>query len=144
VASTSSRRDRLAFQVFGSIAIAAFTVVLWYVWLGWDTKYDFDPVTQIESGPYEAWQGIGCGLSLLVLMVVGVLTGLKPWLASVALTVAFTAAWSVQAATYFYQEGLYPVGALYVFCCLTISSLMVSYLTAIISRRLTRRKPPSG
>jgi hypothetical protein len=87
-------------------------VAAYGAWLGWDQAYDVDPRTGTSSGPYEAWQVVGCVLTLVVVAAVaGARDGLVP--ALLALPVASTATWSLQAAARD-DSGLWPVGALLV------------------------------
>lgn len=132
--SMASERRRPAFQVIGFLTVAALSVLLWWGWLGWDTQYQVDAATNEASGPYQAWQVIGCALSLLILLVSAVLAGLRPLFASAALTLAFTTAWTAQAATTD-DTGLYIVGALLLFVGLAAASLLVSFVTARVRRR---------
>jgi DMSO/TMAO reductase YedYZ heme-binding membrane subunit len=90
--SLGVRRSTPWFQVAGGLVVAVLAAVLWFAWMGWDTHYQTDPVTQVTSGPYEAWQVVGCALSLLVVFVGALLIGVRPLWASAALTLGFTAA----------------------------------------------------
>lgn len=91
------------------VALAALTVGVWWVWLGSDTGYRFDPATQTYSGPYEPAQVIGCVLSLIVLAVVAALL-LPPLPVVATMTAAFATAWSIDAAAGD-ASGLWGVGA---------------------------------
>jgi len=78
-------------------------------WLGWDQQYQRDPLTGQASGPYQAWQVIGCALTLSGLALgSGALR--CPGLTVAVLPVAFTVAWSVPAAN-MDETGLWAVGA---------------------------------
>jgi len=116
------------------IAVAVLAALTWFAWMGWDTTYQVDPVTQVASGPYEAWQVIGCALSLLVLLVGALLAGVRPIPASAALTLAFTAAWTATAAPND-ETGLYGVGMILVLVGLTAGTTVVS-LVVLGLRRL--------
>ena len=124
-------------QVFGALGVAALAVALWVAWLGWDSEYQVDPVTGTATGPYEAWQVIGCGLSLLVLLVGALLAGIRPFAASAALTVAFTAAWTVSAAAQD-DTGLYAVGTLLLAAGLAVGTTVVCLVTTALRRRPAR------
>lgn len=121
----------------GIVLVAVLAALVWFGWLGWDTEYQVDPATNETTGPYEPWQVIGCAASLLVLLVGAVLAGVRPLLASAALTLAFTAAWTFQAAATD-DTGLFAVGALLVLVGLAVSSTVVSLVTAGL-RRTTHR-----
>lgn len=127
-------------NVLGAIATAGATVVAWWAWLGWDTSYQVDPVTQVESGPYEAWQIIGCVLTLAGIAVVASLV-LLPVLVVPAMTVAFTAGWSVRAATAD-DTGLWLVGAIGVFAGMAVGTTVLSVPVWAIRR--SRRNRPQG
>ena len=47
----------------GAVLALVAAGMLWFVWLGWDTTYDVDPVTGRLSGPYSWWQVAGFVLS---------------------------------------------------------------------------------
>ena len=123
------------FHAIGALAVAVLSAGLWFAWLGWDTQYQVDPVTQVASGPYEAWQVIGCAVSLLVLFVGALLAGVHPFWASAALTVAFTTAWTVSAAAGD-ETGLYGVGTI----LLLIGLAAATTLASLVVRGLRRRK----
>ncbi|MFB6821211.1 hypothetical protein ACFCXA_06435 [Streptomyces virginiae] len=48
-----------------ALALALTAAAAWAAWLGWDQHRDVQP-DGTETGPYEAWQVIGLGLTLLV------------------------------------------------------------------------------
>jgi hypothetical protein len=121
-------------QVLGGLGVGALSVALWFGWMGWDSEYQIDPVTSVARGPYEAWQVLGCVVSLLVVLVGALLAGVRALVASATMTVAFTAAWTATAAS---QDvtGLYGVGAVLLFVGLAASTAVVS-LTTVGLRRL--------
>jgi hypothetical protein len=134
------RRLGFWFQVVGVLIVAAGSALSWLTWLGWDHQYQQDPVTGVWSGPYEAWQVVGCALSLLALFVAALLGGVRPVPASAALTLAFTAAWTAEAAP---QDvtGLYGVGMLMLLVGLGIGTTVVSVVTlGLRSWWLARRR----
>ena len=119
----------------GPVLLAAATVTTWYAWLGHDTRYRLDAAGHV-SGPYTAAQVGGCVLTLLVLLVAAVLLRVHPPAAAAAMTVAFTAAWTAQAAASD-ESGLYVVGAVLVLGGMTAGTVAVALLT----RALRRRRP---
>jgi len=121
----------------GAIATAGATVLAWWAWLGWDTEYQIDPVTLHESGPYEPWQVIGCVLTLVVVATVGGLL-LPPWVVALAVTIAFTGAWSVGAVVRD-ESGLWLVGALGVLAGTAIGSTVVSVVAWAVRGALRGR-----
>src|SRR5690242_3064267 len=86
-------------QVLGGLSVAVLSAGSWFAWMGWDHQYQIDPRTQEASGPYEAWQVVGCGGSLLILLVAALLMRVRWFVAAPAMTVAFTAAWTATAAS---------------------------------------------
>ncbi|MFI7608417.1 hypothetical protein ACIBTV_25155 [Micromonospora sp. NPDC049366] len=123
--TSGRRRSSLRGQAVGVLAVALLSVAAWYAWLGWDTGYREDPVTGTTSGPYQAWQVVGCVLTLLVVFVGALLAGVRPVLASAALTLAFTAAWTVAAASRD-DSGLYAVGAVLLLAGLAAGTAVVA------------------
>ncbi|WP_406070205.1 hypothetical protein [Micromonospora sp. NBC_01638] len=122
--------------LLGVLFLAAATVGVWLLWLGWDTQYTVDAQTGNTSGPYEPWQVIGCVLTLVLLAALAG-TRLSPWLVAPVMTVAFTTAWSWRAASSD-DSGLWAVGAVLVLLGMAIGSTLVS----LAARRLSRR--PAG
>ncbi|MFC3502502.1 hypothetical protein ACFOOK_16205 [Micromonospora krabiensis] len=126
MASTSDRRRASPLgQAAGALVVALLSATSWYAWLGWDTGYRVDPVTGATSGPYEVWQVVGCALTLLVVLVGALLAGVRPVLASAALTLAFTAAWTAAAASRD-DSGLYAVGAVLLLVGLAVGTAVVA------------------
>jgi hypothetical protein len=125
-------------NAIGAIGIAAATVATYFGWLGWDTEYQVDPVTQAESGPYEAWQVAGCVVTLLVLALVAGLVFL-PWVVAPVMTVSFTVAWAVGAALRD-ESGLWLVGAIGVFVGMAIGSTIVSVPAWAVRRAFVGRR----
>jgi hypothetical protein len=125
-------------NALGATVLAGATVITWWAWLGRDTEYRLDPITLAESGPYEVWQVAGCVLTLTVLAVAGGLV-LPPWLVAGVMTVAFTAAWSLRAASTD-ESGLWLVGAIGVFAGTAVGSTALS-VSAWAVRRARRSRP---
>jgi hypothetical protein len=125
-------------NAIGAIGIAAATVATYVAWLGWDTGYQVDPVTHVESGPYEAWQVVGCVVTLLALAVVAGPV-FMPWVVAPVMTVSFTAAWAVGAALRD-ESGLWFVGAIGVFVGMAIGSTVVSMLAWAVRRAFAGRR----
>jgi hypothetical protein len=137
--SNSRRRSGPPFQVIGVPAVAVCSALSWFAWMGWDQQYQVDPVTEVASGPYEVWQVIGCALSLLALFVGALLVGVRPLPAATALTLAFTAAWTAQAARAD-ETGLYGVGTIMVLAGLSIATTVVSLVTLGLRALWVRRR----
>lgn len=118
---TATRRTR---ALIGGLILAVATVGVWLLWLGWDTGYEVDARTGATNGPYEAWQVIGCVLTLVLLAALAAWR-LSPWLVAPVMTVAFTVAWSRQAASRD-DSGLWIVGAVLVLIGMAVGSTAVS------------------
>lgn len=119
-----------------TVALGALTVGVWWVWLGSDTGYRIDPVTQASTGPYEAAQVIACVLCLLVLAVAASVL-LPPWPVVVTMTVAFVAAWSINAAVRD-GSGLWVVGAGLLTVGMAVGTALVAMATGAAQRRYRR------
>jgi hypothetical protein len=137
--SNSRRPYGSAFQLLGVLAVAVCSASSWFAWLGWDQQYQVDPTTGVASGPYETWQVIGCALSLLALFVAALLVGVRPLSAAAALTLAFTAAWTVQAASAD-ESGLYAVGTVLLLIGLSTATAVVSVLVLGLRARWLRQR----
>lgn len=81
-------------QGIGTAVVAVLGAASWFAWLGWDQQWQVDPVTGMESGPYEEWQVVGCGVSLVVVFFAALLLRVRPLYASAALSIAFPTAWA--------------------------------------------------
>lgn len=118
--------------------LALLTVAAWWLWLGWDTRYDVDPATGARSGPYEVWQVAGCVLTLLALAVAGGLL-LRPWIVPLAMTPAFTVPWSLSAARED-GSGLWVVGAVLVALGVLAGSSLFGLGAGLLRRAATTRR----
>jgi hypothetical protein len=125
-------------QVLGGTAVGVLSAAAWAGWMGWDEQYQIDPVTQVASGPYEAWQVVGCVVSLLVVLVGALTAGVHPLVASPAMTVAFTAAWTATAAPRD-DTGMYGVGMVLLFIGLAAGTAIVSVVFVALRGALRRR-----
>ncbi|MEV0901314.1 hypothetical protein [Actinoplanes sp. NPDC049802] len=124
-------RARSIFQTVGALAVAVLSALAWFGWLGWDNEYQAD-----GSGPYQAWQVAGCALTLIVIMFGAVQLGVLPLSAAAAMTLAFTAAFSVTASQD--TTGLWAVGALLIFISLASASVLVGFLSLHVRHRRLR------
>jgi hypothetical protein len=120
-------------SLVGAVVLAGATVFTWWAWLGRDTEYQID-ANGVASGPYTAGQVAGCVLTLAVLLVAAVLLRVHPIAAAAAMTVAFTAAWTAQAAATD-ETGLFGVGAVLVFAGMAAGTSVVATLVAAARRR---------
>jgi hypothetical protein len=119
-------------SLVGAVVLAAATVLTWYLWLGRDTEYQID-ANGVASGPYTTGQVAGCVLTLLALLVAAVLLGVRPLIAAAAMTLAFTAAWTAQAANTD-ETGLFGVGAILVLGGCAAGTSVVAIATHAIRR----------
>jgi surface polysaccharide O-acyltransferase-like enzyme len=127
--------------VAGAVLLAATTLLTWYAWLGRDTRYQLD-ANGNESGPWTTGQVAGCALTLLVLLVIAVLLRVQWLVAAATLTIAFAAAWTVQAARTD-ETGLFLVGAIMVFAGTAAASTLVAFCVHL-ARRGRDGRPVTG
>lgn len=113
--------------------IAALTTATWWT-LGRDTTYDVDAATGAATGPYEAPQVIACVVVLVGLVVIGALV-LPAWLAVLAVSLPFTAAWTVHASSND-DSGLWVVGAVLVL----VGTLVGATIVTAVARALVRTR----
>ena len=118
----------------GLFTLAATTVLVWWAWLGRDTELQLDPATGDYSGPYTTAQVAGAVLTLAALLIAAVLLRVPALPAAAVMTVAFTAAWTVQAAGTD-ETGLFGVGAILVLGGMAAGTTVVALGTAGLRRR---------
>ncbi|GHG74630.1 hypothetical protein GCM10018779_51480 [Streptomyces griseocarneus] len=110
-------------QLLATLVLAGVTMAVWAAWLGWDQHRDVHPDGS-TTGPYEAWQVIGLGVTLLALVY---------WAASrqaVAAAVLGTTTGLTVAASYDWSDdssGLFAIGVGMVM----IGSLVVTGLLSL-------------
>ncbi|HEY1135240.1 MAG TPA: hypothetical protein VGE77_11765 [Nocardioides sp.] len=131
VPTPAASRRTLRDLAWGS-GVAVLSAAAWWAWLGWDDEYQVDPVTDVASGPYEAWQVAGCVVTLLVVGVVAALRW-RPFGTALVLPVAFTVAWSVTSAAED-ETGLWAVGAVLVLIGSGAAALLVAAMVASVRR----------
>jgi len=132
-----SRSRRLTSPAIVAV-LAVLTASCWWAWMAGDDTYQVDPATGAASGPYEAWQVVGCVLSLLVVASLAALV-LPALVVIITMTLAFTAAWTGTARSQD-DTGLFLVGALLVFggmACAT--GVLVPLVQAVARHRRHRR-----
>ena len=121
-----------------TLVIVALTTATWWT-LGRDTSYEVDPATGSVTGPYEAPQVIACVVVLVGLVVVAALV-LPAWLAVLVVSLPFTAAWTIHAASND-DSGLWAVGAI----LLLVGTLVGATIVTAVTRRLVRnRRTPTS
>ncbi|EXF24237.1 hypothetical protein BG28_07260 [Nesterenkonia sp. AN1] len=121
---SSTRRHVLAWSLFVILGSAG----AWFGWMAWDQEYQVDPVTGMEHGPYEAWQVIGCGITLLLIALWT--SRSRWWLTVLLLPPSFTVAWSLTAAAED-STGLWLVGAMLVGIGSTLGTVVVLGITRL-------------
>ena len=137
-------RTRRALRV---AVLAVFSACLWLGWFAWDTEQDLDPATGTTSGPYEAWQVLGCVASWLVLAWFAARM-LTPWPVIVTMPAAFTAAFVITAMRSD-ESGLWAVGAVLILLgTLAGTAALVAVLTrrtrGLHTRALRKGADPAG
>ncbi|MEU8613047.1 hypothetical protein AB0C29_34200 [Actinoplanes sp. NPDC048791] len=120
----------------GLLVLAAASVFTWWAWLGRDTTKTLDPETGNYSGPYTTAQVAGAVLTLAALLIAAVLLRVPALPAAAVMTVAFTAAWTAQAAGED-ETGLYLVGTFLVLAGMTAGTTVVALITARLRRPAT-------
>ncbi|GAA1165049.1 hypothetical protein [Nesterenkonia sandarakina] len=113
----------------------------WFAWMGWDQEYQVDPVTGLAHGPYEAWQVIGCGITLLAVAVPA--SWGRHWKSVLLLPPSFTVAWSVTAASED-SSGLWLVGAIMVLIGSSLGTAVVLGVTGGVESLLGRIRRPGA
>jgi flagellar biosynthesis protein FlhB len=116
-----------------TFVIAALTTATWWT-LGRDTTREVDAATGNVSGPYEAPQVIACVVMLVGLVVVGSVV-LPAWLAVLAVSLPFTAAWTLHASSTD-DSGLWAVGAILVL----VGTLVGATIVVAVTRALVRKR----
>ncbi|MEU0787597.1 hypothetical protein ABZ341_39405 [Streptomyces sp. NPDC006173] len=122
-------------QLVSILLLAGLSLALWAAWLGWDQHRDVQPDGS-TTGPYEAWQVIGLGLTLLAPVywaasrsyTAGAVFG-----TTAGLTAAAYADWSDDA------SGLFGVGVGLVM----MGSLAVTAAVSAIASAIRRSGPPN-
>lgn len=111
----------------GATGLAVATVVAWWAWLGHDRTYQID-ASGARSGPYTTAQVAFCVLTIAVLLVVAVrFLAVHPLLAAGATTLAFTLAWTIDAATKD-GTGMFVIGGMLVLLGCAVGSSLVAFL----------------
>lgn len=111
--------------------------------LAWDREVTVDPVTGSTTGPYAAWQVVGCAVALGLLGLSGRPAG-RRWVTAAAVSLASTAAWSVGAATAPGEDAdLWPVGAALLAPGVFAWVLLVGLVAQRTARRRTTADPPA-
>lgn len=115
----------------------------WWAWLGWDDEYQVDPVTLVESGPYEPWQVVGSAATVVVLVVVATLVAGRAQRANVVFATAagYAVAWAQTNLTQD-DSGLAGVGAVMVLVGVGLGAAVVATLTLAVRERFASEPVP--
>ncbi|GAA3739662.1 hypothetical protein GCM10022225_23470 [Plantactinospora mayteni] len=116
------------------VGLAGLTALAYWAFLGWDQQKETDPVTGAQTGPYSAWQVVGLGVVLAVLVFETGRRG-RPWLAGIVVPAVLTVAFSADAATDPDADGLWVIGAVLVALGSALGTGLVAALGAYAGRR---------
>jgi hypothetical protein len=125
---------KLVAGLLWTVGIAVVVVAAYLAFLGWDQHKDLDPVTQQETGPYEAWQVIGIGLVLTALALVAGWRR-RVWPVVVALPIAITGCVAADWGSDADSDGLWVIGAALVFFVSLGGTVVLALLGAVIGAR---------
>lgn len=120
-------------------ALALLAAACWWAWFAWDRTVTVDPATGTTSGPYSAWQVVGCAVCLIAVTAVAA-TRLPLRVVVAVVPPAFTAAWSLTAAGAD-PSGLWAVGAVLVLLGTLAGTALVAATAARVARTVRR---PAG
>lgn len=127
IVTTNPDRGRTRSQVVGALSVAVLSALSWFAWFGWDTEYDLSPDGLDRTGPYQVWQGVGCAVCLLLVLVGAVvLRGVRPLFAAAGTTVGFTLGFTVSAAI-ISDDGLFVIGSVLAFLGAAACSALVAF-----------------
>ncbi len=126
---------KLESRPLAAAVLALLTGACWWVWMAWDHSYQTDSATGTVSGPYQAWQVIGCVVCLVALGIAAT-ARLPARFVVPIMSLMFTAVWS-WTATSSDDSGLWVVGALLVFVGMLVGTGVVSGLTNAVRPRKT-------
>ncbi|MFI5617798.1 hypothetical protein [Streptomyces sp. NPDC051567] len=124
-------------HLLAALVLAGVTMTVWAAWLGWDQHRDAHPDGS-TTGPYEAWQVIGLGLTLLAPVY---------WAASrkyVAAAVLGTTTGLTVAAAYDWSDdasGLFVIGVGLVMVGSLVVTALLSLLIASLGRKTGTGRP---
>lgn len=135
--------DRTALRPGGStpawaLALVGAVVAIYLAFLGWDQRKETDPVTGVQTGPYEPWQVIGVGIGLAMVAFIAGRAG-RAKLVTAVLPLTLTACFAVDAATDPDADGLWVIGAALV----ALGSLLGTGAVAGLAAYSRHRRGPS-
>jgi peptidoglycan/LPS O-acetylase OafA/YrhL len=117
--------------------ITATAVAAYGAFLAWDQHKDRDPVTGVETGPYEPWQVAGFGLVLAAVAFAAGWFG-RAWIAVALIPLSLAACFALDAATDNGAGGLWLVGAVLVAVGALVATAAVTALGALLRRAISR------
>jgi hypothetical protein len=134
--------ERLLLKLLDGVGVGVLavvgTVVAYLGFLGWDQKKDIGPDGG-ETGPYQPWQVIGLSI---VLVALAIWAGRRdqPLVGAFVIPVALTIVWSLDASNDQDSDGLWAVGAMFLYVGSTLGLGLVGWLASQLRprRRLSR------
>ncbi len=141
-ARPADRAPRGVAPLIGAVlGLALFAAAMWFAWLGWDDEYYL--VDGVPQGPYQAWQVVGCALSIALAAVLAQLWARRVWamvLLAPAAVIGFAVPWAVDAAGSD-DSGLWVVGLLLLLVGGGVGLLVVLGVTAAVASVVAGRRP---
>jgi hypothetical protein len=115
------------------LALGLFAAAMWFAWLGWDNEYY--EVDGVQQGPYEAWQVVGCGISICLAAVAArVWAGGGAVLLAGAATVGFAIPWALYAAADD-DSGLWAAGLVFLVVGAFVGLVVLLTVSEAVMRR---------
>ncbi|AWB93324.1 hypothetical protein [Aeromicrobium chenweiae] len=124
------------------IVTAALSAAAWLAWCGWDDEYQVDARTGETSGPFEAWQIVGSGVTLVVVVVLATLAFRNAGQVALAATAGYAIAWATTEMPDD-ESGLSGVGLVMIVIGVGAASFALAFGTRAVRARLDRRHGPS-
>ena len=118
------------------------TVVLYVLFLGWNTPRDLPGCT----GPYEPWQVVGLAAVLALAVAVSAVWRVE-WAAAGAAAITVTVLFGLDAITVDdpcleADASLWPVGAMFLLVGSTLGLGLVALFAMLVRRAVARRRAP--
>lgn len=110
-----------------TVMLVAASSLNYWGWLGWDRYKDLQP-NGGETGPWQAWQIIGCVVVLTAIVAYAARLG-HPRLAVAVTTLTTTLSFSITGMTDPYNDGLWGVGAVLILLACLIWTGLVTLVT---------------
>lgn len=140
---TPSVHLRVARLAGTAVALGLFAAATWFAWLGWDHEYY--QVDGVPQGPYQAWQVVGCAISIAGAAVLAYLWSASVWaifVLAAAADIGFAFPWALNAASTD-ESGLWAVGLLFLLVGSGLGLLVLLTITAVADARRRPRQRAS-